>query len=277
MSFDSIERSNYDAIPIALYRFAIEDKAWCYNSSKAPITLPTGSDGADETYEPLPISDTGSRQTGDVSNDDLTITMPASAKIPTLFAGTPPSSSVIVTIRRMNLGETDSPIIWVGTVASVKRVGGISAEVTCRMLTSTFDRAGLRLSYSRGCPHALYDISCRVNKAAYAITLAISALDGISIHAPAIGGLPAGWLNGGMVEWITDDGIMERRAIEFQSTTYVQLLGLTDGLSVGQYVTLYPGCDRTSLTCETKFNNLVNYGGFPHLPGKSPFDGDPVF
>ena len=32
----------------------------------------------------------------------------------------------------------------------------------------------------------------------------------------------------------------------------------------------------TAETCNTKFGNLVNFGGFK-LQGKSPFDGSPVF
>jgi hypothetical protein len=39
---------------------------------------------------------------------------------------------------------------------------------------------------------------------------------------------------------------------------------------------IYPGCDRTSGTCLTKFNNLVNFGGFPFMPDTNPFVGTHV-
>jgi hypothetical protein len=42
-------------------------------------------------------------------------------------------------------------------------------------------------------------------------------------------------------------------------------------------VAAYPGCPRTIAVCDARFANHLRYGGVPHLPGKSPFDGDPVF
>ncbi|EAP1220395.1 phage tail protein, partial [Salmonella enterica] len=30
-------------------------------------------------------------------------------------------------------------------------------------------------------------------------------------------------------------------------------------------------CDRTIATCDNKFANHLNYGGQPHMPGKSPY------
>ena len=50
-----------------------------------------------------------------------------------------------------------------------------------------------------------------------------------------------------------------------------------DGLRVGQDVVAYPGCARTIAICQSKFNNAPNFGGVPGLPGKSPFDGTPIF
>lgn len=35
--------------------------------------------------------------------------------------------------------------------------------------------------------------------------------------------------------------------------------------SVGDTFTLYAGCDKTLDTCKSKFNNVLNFGGFPHL------------
>jgi hypothetical protein len=70
---------------------------------------------------------------------------------------------------------------------------------------------------------------------------------------------------------------LERRGIESHSGATFTVLGSTAGLDVGDYITAYPGCGRTRAECKNKFNNLPNYGGFAHLPGKSPFEGDPVF
>jgi uncharacterized phage protein (TIGR02218 family) len=31
--------------------------------------------------------------------------------------------------------------------------------------------------------------------------------------------------------------------------------------------TIRPGCDKTFATCRAKFDNAVNFRGFPHVPG----------
>jgi len=41
-------------------------------------------------------------------------------------------------------------------------------------------------------------------------------------------------------------------------------------------VKIYPGCDRVRATCESKFDNLDNFGGFPWIPTKNPFGGSSI-
>jgi hypothetical protein len=52
---------------------------------------------------------------------------------------------------------------------------------------------------------------------------------------------------------------------------------LPQGLAAGTTVTLFPGCDHTLATCSGKFSNTANYGGFPFMPTKNPFGGDPIY
>src|SRR5262249_21295063 len=36
--------------------------------------------------------------------------------------------------------------------------------------------------------------------------------------------------------------------------------------ATGDAFTVYAGCDHTSATCQTQFNNLANFRGFPYVP-----------
>jgi hypothetical protein len=38
-------------------------------------------------------------------------------------------------------------------------------------------------------------------------------------------------------------------------------------LTVGEAVTLYPGCDKTAETCRVKFSNRINHQGEAHFLG----------
>ncbi|MBQ3675664.1 MAG: phage BR0599 family protein, partial [Campylobacter sp.] len=41
-------------------------------------------------------------------------------------------------------------------------------------------------------------------------------------------------------------------------------------LSTADLVYVYAGCDKTIKMCRDKFNNSINYGGFPFVPSKNP-------
>jgi hypothetical protein len=49
------------------------------------------------------------------------------------------------------------------------------------------------------------------------------------------------------------------------------------GLAIGDEVTVSPGCAHTQAVCNDVYSNGENYGGFPFMPRKNPFDGTPVY
>ncbi|WVX90535.1 tail assembly protein [Vibrio phage VpP2 MP] len=62
-----------------------------------------------------------------------------------------------------------------------------------------------------------------------------------------------------------------RRYIMSSDATGILLDAVPIGLAVGMEVSLVAGCDRTKATCQSKFNNLANYGGYLAVPTKNPF------
>jgi uncharacterized phage protein (TIGR02218 family) len=273
MPFDDLEISNYDSLPQTFYEFKLGPATWYYTNSAFDIT----AEG--HTYIGLPISDNGIKQSGEVDTDDITITLPHSADFNTLFLGTPPSEEILATIKRRNFGASELVVAWVGTVKSNARdTARATNKVVCKMLVASLNRPGLRLSWGRNCPHALYDQMCRVDPADFATTVQVDSVVGNRITSAAVDLIDDHYLVGGYLEFIrTSVGAVERRAIEENIGSQINVLGVADGIQVGDFITVYPGCARTVAACKNKFNNLPNYGGFPHLPGKSPFDGDPVF
>lgn len=283
MSYDSFEISNYDSAPTNLYEFSIGYSFWRYAAGEEDVTIAGFEfvDGvltpAQVTYKAVPISDSGLVQSGDTQNDDFTVTLPANVTFASLYLATPPSQTVYLTCRRKQREDNEAPVVWVGEVRSTKRSSVIELQVICKVLTATLNRNGLRLAWGRGCPHALYDRNCTVDPDDFGIAINVQGLTGASITSSGLASLPAGYLSGGYFEFDQLPGVKERRMIESHSGSVLNVLGTTDGLEVSDWITVFPGCDRVSSTCNSKFNNLSNYGGFSHMPGKSPFDGDPVF
>lgn len=272
MAYNDYEVSNDGGRPIALYEFQYGNTFWRYCTADEDQTL------AGKTYIAKAISDEGVTQGGSDQND-LQITMQANLPVPLLFRNTQPSGKVWLKVRRWHIGDaaTETPLLWAGTVISAGSVDEATVQLGCRSLGGSYDRQGLRLAWGRMCPHVLYSpFGCRVNKAAHAYPRVVATVTGTNFTCTAHSEAEEGGFSGGFLEITRPDGSLDRRGIESQNGNDFVVLGTTDGLAIGTAITLYPGCVRNTTACKA-FGNLPNYGGFPHLPGKSPFDGSPVF
>ena len=278
MSFEANEISNQDGNVISLYEFMWGGTYWRYTSSDQDIELDQGSGLV--TYTAIAISDDGMVQGGS-ANNDLKVSIQNDVPLVDLFRSTPPAQSIYLTIRRRHQSDANTSffVYWIGVISNVKKAGVATADVLGQTLLSTFRRSGLRLCWTRGCPHMLYDTECKVDPAAHAVAASITALGAGTITVSTAGGNPIGHFDGGYIEWTaTVEGTLDQRSIESSLTaTQFQIFGGTDRLTIGQSVTLYPGCDLTAETCDGKFANLPNFGGFEQMSGDNPFDGKNVF
>lgn len=55
---------------------------------------------------------------------------------------------------------------------------------------------------------------------------------------------------------------------------------MPDPIAAGDTFTVTAGCDKTFATCHDRFDNVVNFRGFPHIPGNDfviryPLPGEP--
>lgn len=65
---------------------------------------------------------------------------------------------------------------------------------------------------------------------------------------------------------------VERRMIMSQSgLNFVISSEFTTNVAVSDPVTIRQGCDHSFTTCKAKFNNGINFSGFPHVPSTNPF------
>lgn len=272
MSFNPIEISNDEGRPIYLYAFNLGSATWRYTSGDTDVIL------NGYKWSAMPISDDGVKITGEAQTDGLTITAPNTIAPVQMFAATPPSQPVMVSIFHYHEGDTEAVLGYIGELIQVGQPEPGTATLKCDALSASMQRDGLRLGWQRTCPYALYDtLTCKADKTAHMIEATVFEVTGNTVVMQGLGGVADNTLSGGFIEWEHPTRGTEYRGIEQQVASTVAIFGLADGLYYGLKVKAYPGCDRLVRTCANKFNNLDNYGGVPDLPGKSPFDGDPVF
>jgi len=272
MSFDTLERSIADGAPRRLYLFQRGVQAWCYASGDRDVTHLA------RAYKAIAggIADDGIRQTGQAQADMLQITAAADLDVAQLYRSLPPSADVSVTVFGLHESLADYVVLWSGSVRSVKWPRIDRCVISCATLAASLESTGLRLSWDRACPHALYTVACGVDAAAWRVTSSVQSMDGASVTNGGLAAYPAGYFTGGYVEWSLPGGEPERRGIERHADGTLHLLGGTAGIAPGAALNVYPGCAQTTTACKA-FGNLANFGGIPHLAGVSPFDGNNHF
>lgn len=271
MTFSVTENSNDQGRPIFMYEFRLGPTTWRYNSSASELLF----DGY--KWFSVPIFDDGVSLTGEAVSDLLTVTASADIGPVQAFLGTPPSSPLSVRVRHYHSEDNDAPIVFVGEVAQVDYPRPGEAQIKIASLSTSMQREGLRLGWQRTCPHALYDpLSCKVDKSQYAQQCVVLESNNGVVQAAEFAIHPNGYFDGGFIEWEHPIRGTEFRAIESHAGDTVKMFGYSDGITYGMVVYAYPGCRRTPDACQA-FNNYDNYGGVPHMPGKSPFDGDPLY
>lgn len=277
MSFAVYETSLQNARPVRLYQFQRGPLRWGYTSADRDITFNS------ILFRSLPggISDDGIRQSGETSADTLTVTLPSDTDVAQMYRALAPQQRVTLTVFDRHFDDADTSstgylVAWSGQVIGVKFPSRIAADIQCQTLAAQLERTGLRLTWSRTCSKTLYDKNCKASSELNRFESVVSSLNGVAIAVPAAAAKPSGWFAGGYVQWVNEFGT-EQRGIESHAGDQLALFGGTYGLAAGQAVSIFSGCDHLFNTCGTKFNNAVNYGGCPHMPGKSPFDGTKVF
>lgn len=253
-----------------------------YNYTDAPFEV----EYAGETYVPAPVSMDEIEVKEDMARASLDITFDIGNPAARRWMSDSSESMVNATVWQVDEND-DVYVIWKGRLASSKPSGS-EIKLTLDSVYTSLARSGLGARYQRMCRHSLYGRGCRVNKMAYMVTGIPTDVSGAVVTIPEAADKPDGWFTTGMLE--TPDGALRfiiahegdkiylARPMTSLTNLFInQGYGLSYGLIYGGLsVKLYPGCDRTRGTCNSKFNNLENYGGFDWIPTRNPFDGNSI-
>lgn len=179
-----------------------------------------------------------------------------------------------ITLYRVNWADPSQRTVmrkgWIGQVT--RSVVAFQAEL--RGLAAPLDQSAGRL-FQRTCAWNLGDSRCRVDltlpgrRGAGAVTQVIDALD---LAVSGLADFPAGVFDRGKLVWTS--GANSGLAVELRGhllsggvARLTLMLPMGADVQVGDAFTVAWGCDNTITTCHDRFDNVANYGGFPHMPG----------
>lgn len=269
MTYTARESSAYDGQPNEIYLFQRESNIWRYTSSDEDKVV------GGHIYTAIPISRSNIEQTVEMSRSNLTIKLSKDAPVCLQFRGSPPTSVIYLILQRYHEGVEEYITTWLGRVINVT-FREREAEFRMEPVYTSLKRPVLRMRYQTTCPHVLYGNACRANRVSFAVPSTLISNGGSTIYAAEFALYANGYFTGGYIDWDTGTDV-QRRFIIAHSGDHVDLNLPFAGIMGGAEIVAYPGCDHLLTTCNSKFNNVNNYGGQPFYPGKNPFMGTPIF
>lgn len=268
MTYQFYEDSVDLGTPVELYEFQQGSLRWQYISGASALTL------LGQRYTPLPLQRDRIKQSQDIFKNGLKLSFPREDLFANQFIGFSPEDITSVTIRRGHWGDPSSEFVvyWRGRIS-----GAIASDNTihleCESIFTSLRRPGLRAKFEYGCRHVHYGAGCLVSREPYSAPGNVVGVDrGIVLEVPQADLQPDGYYSGGLL--VSPLGVS--RFITDHVGVYLTITRPSFDLIVGSAVTIYPGCDHTKETCLNKFGNLDNFGGFPWIPNRNPFDGSSI-
>lgn len=173
-------------------------------------------------------------------------------------------------------------LIFAGSFGELKRAGGaFSAEL--RGLSEALNRPLGRV-YQKPCSAVLGDAGCRValDDPLFSTERPVEIIeDGTRLRFASFEDFDAGWFAFGMIEALSGaavglTGVIKRDAFEEGARVIELWHPLRAELVAGDAIRLIAGCDKRFQTCQLKFNNVLNFQGFPDIPGDAWLAVQPV-
>lgn len=169
---------------------------------------------------------------------------------------------------------TETIFLMQGHVANIREHGD-EFELEIRQITDALENKQGRY-FSHMCDAQLGDHRCKVNATAspYGATAIITDIPSDSkILVSNLDDYDAGWFDFGEIRFDTialsnqPMTIAQHRLVNgFAELTFWAPLPVLP--SQGDSVFVIAGCNKLYATCQSKFNNQLNFQGFPHMPGK---------
>lgn len=130
--------------------------------------------------------------------------------------------------------------------------------------------------YQAACDAELGDGRCKVNLNASTFRgtgSVVSLQRSRAFIASGLDGFDDGWFSLGTVEWSTGANSGRRAEVLLHSkisgvVTVILLEEPVRAIAEGDSFVIRAGCDKRVSTCREKFDNVVNFRGFPHIPGQ---------
>lgn len=284
MTYEAFETSLEGGQPVELYKFTAGNLIFRFTSAEDDTIVfgPPNPAELQGTWTSIPISRGSIAASANSSRTDgISITMPSSEPLAQRYISIVPGVRTQLEIFRFHRGDLPNPEFITAFEGDVQTVAftkaGRQATMQVLSLARARGRSVPRFTYQGPCNHMLYDARCKILETdpLFEKFLTVSAVDAsetVLTVTGAGGFVPAAdFFVSGFLEFEDDfRGVVDQGGAGDEDLTI--LVPFVDN-PVGQQIRCLAGCKlRLSVDCEAKFANVINFGGWPYVPTKNPFE-----
>jgi uncharacterized phage protein (TIGR02218 family) len=175
-----------------------------------------------------------------------------------------------IEIWRVNWAAPDQRVLMrKGSLGEVKRgKSAFSAEV--RGLAHRLNQPVGRV-FATSCDADLGDARCGRDISGSAFTghgAVLSATDNRRFTVTGLDAYASGWFTGGKLSFTAGANAGRAMEVKRHAPGSIELWqAMSEALAPGDAFVVTAGCDKQLATCKAKFANVVNFRGFPYMPG----------
>jgi uncharacterized phage protein (TIGR02218 family) len=207
-----------------------------------------------------------SEVTGGLDVDGLALSIDAAEAEGGRFDG----AGVLLFLCRWDAPDDGQIILQRGTLGILQQDSDGQYKAELRGLAQALQKPMVP-TYGPTCDADLGDSRCGVDVEALTISSSVESVsDGSRARfTDSTTGFASGYFSGGHLTW--DSGENQGLSMDvrsFDGEAFVLTEPMSYEITAGDQYSIYPGCDKTRATCAGKFNNIVNFRGFPDIPGR---------
>ncbi len=152
-----------------------------------------------------------------------------------------------------------------GLVATIDNIGRLTCRMTVKSMLNKLAIDMPQEIWQPSCLNTLYDGKCTLSKAANSAAGSVGA--GMTFTFIPWSGSAQDIYNQGTITFESGPNVGVSRTVRQSTPAGLYLQRPLDYLpAVGDGFAVYHGCDKTMTTCQSRFNNLTNFRGFPFVP-----------
>lgn len=188
-----------------------------------------------------------------------------------IFAGLYDSAQIeifMVNYTDLTQGDIKLKKGWLGEVSLKNHQFIAEVRGLTQKLTQTIGEL-----YSPSCRASLGDGRCQVNLSSHQFTTTVTTVTSKQRMVCASLTQASADFTGGTVLFTSGDNaglgmeIKEHAYLSGSGADITLALPMPYNIAASDNLTVTRGCDKTLSTCKSKFNNIVNFRGEPHVPG----------